>query len=289
MRALSLATSAVCLLGCVFSTQLHAELPVDKLNTVVEARSAADKQRDIYRNPGKTVAFFQIEPGMTVAEVLPGGGWYTRVLAPYLGADGTLYGINYVDEMWPLFGFMDEKRIQRQIGATKAYASLVEKTTDNGMKAEGFTFATVPDDVKGTVDRVLFIRAMHNLARFNAQAGTLKQALTATYDMLKDGGLAGVVQHRAPADASAEWSDGSRGYLSEKAVIEAFENAGFELVARSEINANDNDKPGAEDRVWRLPPSLSGSADDDDKRAAMKAIGESDRMTLLFKKPSKES
>ena len=63
-----------------------------------------------------------------------------------------------------------------------------------------------------------------------------------------------------------------------------FEEAGFELVASSEINANPKDKPGAEDVVWRLPPSLRGSKDNPEQRAAMEAIGESDRMTLLFKK-----
>ncbi len=284
MSALRLASFAACLLGCIFSVQLAAANTSDALAEVIEARSAADKRRDVYRNPQATMAFFQVKPGMTVAEVLPGGGWYTRVLAPYLGPNGSLYGINYADEMWALLGYTDAKQIKRRIDSTKAYASLVQEITDNGINAEGYTFATVPKEVEGTVDRVLFIRAMHTLARFEQQAGTLKQALTATYKMLKDDGLVGVVQHRAPADASTQWADGSRGYLLEQAVIDAFANAGFKLLARSEINANDKDKPGAKDRVWRLPPSLSGNADDPERRAAMIAIGESDRMTLLFGK-----
>ena len=96
--------------------------------------------------------------------------------------------------------------------------------------------------------------------------------------------MVGVVQHRLPESAAAEGADGSRGYLKQSDVVAAFEAAGFELVASSEINANPKDVPGAEDIVWRLPPSLNGSAEDPEKREAMKAIGESDRMTLLFRK-----
>ena len=84
--------------------------------------------------------------------------------------------------------------------------------------------------------------------------------------MLKDDGLVGVVQHRAPESASDEWADGNRGYLKQSAVIAMFEEAGFQLVASSEINANPKDKPGADDIVWRLPPSLRGSKDDPELR-----------------------
>jgi predicted methyltransferase len=101
--------------------------------------------------------------------------------------------------------------------------------------------------------------------------------------MLKQDGLVGVVQHRAPATASKEWADGNKGYLNEVAVIAMFAEAGFALVAQSEINANPMDQPSGEDSVWRLSPSLRGS-NDDEQREAMVAIGESDRMTLLFRK-----
>jgi len=134
------------------------------------------------------------------------------------------------------------------------------------------------------VDRVLLIRALHNLNRFEEQAGTRSQALAAVRSMLKDDGLVGVVQQRAPADQSGSGTDGSRGYMVEAEVIEMFEDAGFELVASSDINANPLDQPGPEDNVWRLPPSLRTSADDPELRARMQAIGEADRMTLLFRK-----
>ena len=102
--------------------------------------------------------------------------------------------------------------------------------------------------------------------------------------MLKDDGLVGVVQHRISTTDSTSGTDGSRGYLVQSEVIIAFEQAGFELAGTSEINANPSDQPGPEDIVWRLPPSLATSKDDPALRAKMEAIGETDRMTLLFRK-----
>jgi predicted methyltransferase len=221
---------------------------------------------------------------MTVAEGLPGGGWYTRILANYLGEDGVLYGVNYADRMWPLIRSGDPEWIAQRIAATGNFAGEVATYTDSGITARGFTFETVPPEVVGTVDRVLLVRALHNLNRFEEQANTRSAALAGVYAMLKDDGLVGVVQHRAPATASESGTDGSRGYLDEAAVILMFEEAGFELVADSDINANPLDQPGESDTVWRLPPSLRGNDDDPATLEAMRAIGESDRMTLLFRK-----
>jgi len=254
------------------------------LTQVVAARSAEDKARDGARHPVETLEFFQVKPGMTVAEVLPGGGWYTRILAEYLGSDGAIYGVNYADRMWSMFSFATDDWIAGRIAAAKKFPDQVGEFTDNGIAAQGFTLSTVPPEIAGTVDRVLVIRGLHNLNRFEAQAGTRSQALAAMRSMLKDDGLVGVVQHRVAASDDKSGSDGSRGYLEEADVILMFEDAGFELVATSQINANANDKPGPEDTVWRLPPSLRTSKDDPELRASMEAIGESDRMTLLFRK-----
>lgn len=263
--------------------------PNPALVQAVEARSAEQKARDMYRHPIETLTFFKVEPGMTVAEGLPGGGWYTRILANYLGRRGTLYGVNYVDRMWPMFSFATEDWIKQNTAATSRFAETVKSFTDNGITARGMTFNTIPAEIAGTVDRVLMIRALHNLNRFEASAGTRTQALTAIRGMLKPDGLVGVVQHRLPESAPTEGSDGSRGYLKQSDVIKVFEDAGFELVASSEINANPQDNPGPVDVVWRLPPSLNTSKDDPELRARMEAIGESDRMTLLFQKASQAS
>ena len=261
----------------------YAVTETDTLNAVLASRSDEDKVRDDARQPLETLTFFQIKPGMTIAEALPGGGWYTRILANYLGQDGTLYGVNYPDSLWPMLSYASPEWIAERIAATQNFTAKVATFTDNGITAQGFTFDTVPPEVEGTVDRVLLIRALHNLNRFQQKAGTRSQALAATHAMLKKDGLVGVVQHRAPATASKEWADGNKGYLNEVAVIARFAEAGFALVAQSEINANPMDQPSGEDSVWRLSPSLRGS-NNDEQRDVMVAIGESDRMTLLFRK-----
>jgi predicted methyltransferase len=262
----------------------HAADNTAALAKVIAERSDEDKSRDADRHPLETLEFFQVAPGMTVAEGLPGGGWYTRILANYLGADGTLYGVNYADRLWPLLDIATPEWVAARIAATSQFPAQVATYTTNGIKARGFTFESVPEDVKGTADRVLMIRALHNLHRFEKEHGTLTRALSGIRDMLKDDGLVGVEQHRAPESATDDWADGNRGYLKQSAVIALFEQAGFKLVASSEINANPKDQPSGEDSVWRLPPSLRGSEDDPKRREAMLAIGESDRMTLLFRK-----
>ena len=254
------------------------------LAQAIAMRSEEDRARDMARHPARTLAFFRVEPGMTVAEVLPGTGWYTRILANYLGGAGRLYGVNYADQMWAMFSFATDEWMAKRIASTAAFPGMVSEITDNGIHAEGFTFTTVPPEIEGTVDRVLLIRTLHNLNRFESAAGTCSQALQAIRAMLKDDGLVGVVQHRAPATAAPDWAEGSRGYLREYYVINMFDKAGFELVASSEMNANPKDRPGPDDIVWRLPPALRTSADDPQLRAAMLEIGESDRMTLLFRK-----
>ena len=275
------------LLFCSLSVQAgHHQKDVDNqaLKQAVDSRSDEEKARDKFRNPEDTLAFFKVAPGMTVAEALPGGGWYSKILANYLGEKGSIYGVNYADDMWPRFGFFTEERIQQMIARTGEFPNNVAEFTSNGISAEGFTFAAVPDSLAGTADRVLFIRALHNLSRFEDEAKTLTQALEATNKLLKSGGMVGVVQHRIPESASEDGAKGQRGYLKQSFVVDAFKQAGFTLVAQSEINANPKDVPSESDIVWRLPPSFNGSRDDEEKRAAMAAIGESDRMTLLFKK-----
>jgi len=247
------------------------------LQAALDAQSDDHKARYGARNPGETLAFFGIEPGMTVAEALPGGGWYTKVLASYLGSEGTIYGVNYQDSVWTSFGWSEE-RVARSVAGTGEFAGNVAQWNSNGIGAEGFTFGTVPESTAGTADAVLFIRALHNLNRFN-DTGVLEEAITAAHTMLKPGGVVGVVQHRAPENAADDWATGRAGYLKPSAVIAMFTAAGFTLDGTSEINANANDNPTEDDVVWRLPPSYSGG---EDTKADMDAIGESDRMTLRF-------
>lgn len=113
----------------------------------------------------------------------------------------------------------------------------------------------------------------------------LTSALNDAYDALKPGGVAGVVQHEARDDKSDEWADGSRGYLKQSFVIDRMEKAGFVFEESIDINNNPDDQPGDDDIVWRLPPTYFSSGENAELKAQMQAIGESNRMTLRFRKP----
>jgi predicted methyltransferase len=237
---------------------------------------AGDKARDAFRNPAETLAFFQVEPNQTVIEYAPGGGWYTRILAPLLAEDGQYIGSGFPPEAAAALGedFVVQVREGGETFSQKQSEAL-------GIPAEKLPFYfgnAIPEDVQGTVDRVLVFRMMHNLKRWGVADSEAEGWLAA----LKPGGMLGVVQHRAKADAPGDYVDGNMGYLKEAELIAFFEGKGFELVDTSEINANPKDTADYENGVWTLPPSY---AKGDTDREKYTEIGESDRMTLLFKKP----
>ena len=268
------------------SPEMQAANPAEKLDTVLAAQDDTTKARYTYRHPEETLQFFGVEPGMTVAEILPGGGWYTKILLPYLGADGKVIGVDYSLDMWPEFGgFADEAFLENK----KTWPTTWTETAnswrgDEGATVEAFAFGNRDTALDGTVDTVLFIRALHNLARFQDEGDYLTQAITEAHALLKPGGVLGVVQHQAREDMPEDWADGSNGYLKKSYIIEKMEAAGFELVDESSVNENADDVPTVEDGVWRLPPTLGTSADDPELRSEMEAVGESNRMTLKFKK-----
>ena len=256
------------------------------LETILAAQPDDAKARYDARNPAETIAFFGLEPGMTVVEALPGGGWYSKILVPYLGEEGTLVGAHYPNDMWARFGFGEEWE-QRAIARTEGWlASTDDWGIEDGATIQSAILTDMPDELAGTADAVLFIRALHNLNRFESDAGYMQQTLEETMAVLKPGGIVGVVQHAAPETNPDEWTDGSRGYLKRSTLVAAFEGAGFELVDESDVNSNPLDIPGEGDIVWRLPPSLNGTEEGTPERAAMEAIGESNRVTLKFRKPA---
>ena len=253
---------------------------------IFEAQSQDAQARYAARHPRETLEFFGIKPGMTVVEVLPGRGWYSKILAPWLGSDGRLIGADYALDMWPKSNFFDDTFLE----AKKTWASTWTKDArirsgDDGADVAAFVFGSMPEAMTGQADAVLLIRALHNLARFENDGGYLSTAMADVFRVLKPGGIVGVVQHMAPESASDEWANGSRGYLKKGFVITRFEGAGFEYVGESDINANPADEPDETDTVWRLPPSFATSRNDPDLREKYRAIGESNRMTVLFRKP----
>jgi predicted methyltransferase len=231
---------------------------------------AEDMKRDAFRHPAETLAFFHVGPEMKVGEYAPGGGWYSRLLGHYLGGEGQLVGL-YAN---PLTATSDPARQQRIRDTAAGFGKEVAGYT--GLPAEkfsGFTLDNI-EGQKGTFDRILVMRAMHNLLR----GGTADTELAAMRALLKDDGLIGIEQHRAKPDAPWSYANGTAGYLREADVIALMRVHGFELVAASEINANPKDTADHKQGVWEMPPVLAT------KREDLKGLGESDRMTLLFKK-----
>ena len=257
------------------------------LAEILDSQTDAMKKRYEFRRPQETLELFGIQPGMTVVEALPGGGWYTKLLTPLLGSEGTIIGANYPMGIWSLFGYKGERLDKMTTWPTSWPAEINGKNASGGgAKAEAFMFGNLPSSMHGSADAVLLIRALHNLARFESQGGHLTSAVQNTYDILKPGGIVGVVQHQARDDMPDEWADGSKGYLKKAFVIELMTRAGFELVADSDLNQNEKDQPTVDDIVWRLPPTLGTSKDNEELKNSMVSIGESNRMTLKFKKPA---
>ena len=235
-------------------------------------RSAENRARDLYRHPLDTLLFFGIKPEMTVVEVWPGAaGWYTEVLAPLVNG-GKPAGKLYAAMMPPM---PDNPYV------TQSLAQFDAKLTSRPDLYGNVTVTRLgPGDFNiappGSADLVVTFRNLHNWM----DLGILEPALAEMHRALKPGGLLGVVEHRAdpskPLDPRAR-----NGYVNEDEAIRLIEAAGFELVARSEINANPRDTKDYEQGVWTLPPTYRAGNRD---RAKYEAIGESDRFTLKFRK-----
>ncbi|WP_300615597.1 methyltransferase [Dokdonella sp.] len=231
-------------------------------------RSADNKARDQYRHPKQTLEFFGLKSGDTVVEITPGGGWYTEVLAPLLQGDGKYVAALAADASSDYARNSNEKfRAKLKEGADQYGGAEVIEFDPKAPSLGG----------AGSADVVLTFRNVHNWIGNDSAAGMFK----AFFEVLKPGGTLGVVEHRAAAGAELEKIKDS-GYLPQDVVVKLATDAGFQLVAQSEINANPKDTKDYEKGVWTLPPSLALKDKDREKYLA---IGESDRMTLKFVKP----
>lgn len=263
----------------------HAEASVASGSAAIAAAmrashrfpSAAD--RDQYRHPLETLAFFGFTPTMTVLDVGPGAGYYTELLAPVLADGGRYLATN------------------REPPSAAAAPSAHHWTAYEGVRFDALLRAA-PElygrvqvirvdyeapklNLDGEVDMVLLMREVHMMKNW----GTLDTWLREIHRALKPKGILGVEDHRAAPGADPEETV-KKGYLPEGWVIEKIEAAGFALAGRSEINANPRDTKDHPNGVWSLPPSFQAGPDytaaDARDRAKYAPIGESDRMTLKF-------
>jgi len=241
---------------------------------IAHPRRAEESARDEFRNPKETLEFFEVGPGKNVAEIWP--GWYTNVIAPYMAANGGTYTAVLLPES------LGERMVERN----NAYKEKYGDTSVYGDIQYGEYFSTVDDMVAPeSLDVVLTFRNVHNW--MGRDFGD--HAFQTFYKSLKPGGILGVVEHRLPESATQN-PKGNTGYVQESFMKDMAKRAGFEFVASSEVNANPKDTADHPFGVWTLPPR-SRTPEDGSEEAAdfdaakFKAIGESDRATLKFRKP----
>ncbi|MBU2883832.1 methyltransferase [Psychrosphaera sp. B3R10] len=239
-------------------------------------RLEQDKQRDIYRHPKETLAFFGLKPNHTVLDIWPGSGWYTEIVAPYVKGSGQYIAANFSPER---FNSGDKREVYWGKISLKFMEKVAEKDIYGDVQLEVFENGKFekPNNLP-KVDIVLLIRSIH----IWDEQGTLSEGLKSVFEVLKPGGILGIVQHRSNSISSIA-SSASEGYMDELYVIDAVTQAGFELEASSNINANPNDTKDYPRGVYTLPPTLAMGNVERDKYLQ---IGESDRMTLKFVKPT---
>lgn len=246
----------------------------EKLDKALAGQHRGDSaKRDQYRHPKETLEFFQVQSNHHVVEIWPGGGgWYTRVLAPYLRDEGKLYAAQYSPDTESAYRQRSMKSFNEKLAKNPEVFDKVSVTVFN--PPDKFDMAP-----EGTVDRVLTFRSLHNWLGAGDEA--VLEMFKAFHKVLKPGGKLGVVDHRLPEDRDQS-KEMRSGYVKQSYAIKMAEAAGFKLEASSEINANPKDTADHPKGVWTLLPTLTLK---DENRDKYLSIGESDRMTLLFVKP----
>ncbi len=240
-----------------------------------EHREAADRARDVYRKPYATLEFLGLRDDMTVVEIWPGAGWYTEILAPVLKDTGTFYAAQF--GVNPPYGYQ-RRAMGAFLSTLGANPNLYRQVTVTEF-ALPYALRLAPP---ASADMVLTFRNVHNLVMdLNDNGAYTGIAMKAAYDALKPGGIFGVVDHEWD-DPATEDASSANGYISRQRTVDLVTEAGFELLASSEILRNPKDTKDHPQGVWTLPPTFAAGEQD---RARYAAIGESDRFLLKFVKP----
>lgn len=244
-------------------------------------RSEANRARDGDRRPAEALTFWGLAPGMSILELQPGGGWWTEILAPYAARTGGQYHTTGAD--------LDNPDLPERLRASRARFEERFSDRERYGKVTVLNFGATSEPLpESSFDFILSARAVHGWLRFDLLDKVMPEIAAA----LKPGGIFAIEQHRAPDD----WDDVQQfidtGYVSEAFVIAAAEAVGLELVGRAEVNANPRDTRDHPFGVWTLPPvritvpyGSGAPANPDFDHAPFDAIGESDRMTLRFRRP----
>ena len=264
-----------------------AALPEDTaLKTAIAnpQRTAAFVARDQYRHPYESLAFWGVKPRQTVIEIIPGGGYWTEILAPYAKATGGRYVATAADPATAGEPMIKYDATFRARFADEAKYGKVKWQPWNGK--DGALGAP------GSADVVITARNIHDWMWTPGQVETILKQI---HTVLKPGGILAVEEHRA--DPRAQVPEAHDGYVSTAYMFDTLKKAGFKLDEASEVNANPKDTKNYPFGVWTLPPTSTrkslpyigqwpGKPGEDTLMApeAYQAIGESDRMTLRFRR-----
>jgi len=243
-------------LTLVLATMSIAAFAANEIDTLVagalmaESRPEADAVRDRNRRPLQTLNFFGMKDNMRVLELIPGGGWYTRILAPVLAENGQLYVA------------IRAARIEDSVLTEPGFENVeVLQTTANMRRPEGSRFYVLDDFELGAseLDLALTFRNLHNLDKASRD-----KVNSQVFEALKSGGYYGVVDHtkRHMEPANSE----NRRRVDPVQIILEMLNHGFEFVAYSDLHYRADDELRYE--VGRRS-----------------VTGNTDRFTLLFRKP----
>jgi predicted methyltransferase len=242
--------SLACVIGITaFSSLANVE---EKLKAAMasDVRSASEIERDRNRKPIQTLEFFGLEEDMSVVELVPGGGWYTKLLVPLLNEKGNYYGA------------IGATRIENNLADAPGFERMNVIAKDAKIyREDGARFYTLEASTLGVtdVDMVLTFRNYHNFSD-DGRAAMNKLA----FDALKPGGIYGVLDHTARHNEGS--TDSNRRRIDPVKAIKEIQDAGFVMVDYSDIHYREDDELRYE-------------------VGSKSVTGNSDRWTIKFMKP----
>ncbi|MFL2553821.1 MAG: class I SAM-dependent methyltransferase [Candidatus Rariloculaceae bacterium] len=241
-------TIKIAFLSIVFSI-FNTSLAQTNISAILAdpTRPVVDRERDASRKPDQVLAFFDIGPGDKVADLLCGGGYYTRILTPLVGTSGEVYAGNN-----PFFQRFGEETLTALLG---------EPGFERVHRIDG-PVDELALPTNASMDAVIIALAYHDLWLTDENRDELNRRV---FDALKSGGVYGIIDHSAAAGSGTDVID-SLHRIEENVIIDEISTAGFSLAARGDFLRNSED-----DRSLRIfDPSVRGNTD---------------RFVLRFEKP----
>jgi predicted methyltransferase len=250
-KLLAVLALSVSVSGLAIADDFDATAEKIKSAMAAEIRTERDTDRDDNRMPLKTLEFFGLRHDMKVVELIPGGGWYTKIIAPVVRDNGKY------------FGALGTGNIKKNLVGKDGFDKIKIVAEDAKLwREEGARFYSLELSDLGVTgaDIVFTFRNYHN---FN---DTGRAAMNkAAYDALKPGGIYAVVDHTARHMEAMR--DSNRRRIDPVLAIKEIQQAGFELVDFTDLHYREDDELRYE-------------------VGAKSVSGNTDRWTIKFRKPT---